>query len=165
MQGRSHLYEDGRPDGMKAAVRTLAEIGCRTLVLTNAAGSLDPEIGPGSVMLVSDHIGLTGVSPLFGESGTERFVDMVDAYSLRLRKRLQELAARLGIELREGVYVWFSGPQFETPAEIRAAKVVLEGTAVGMSTVPEVILAREAGLEVAALSVITNFAAGMMRSG
>jgi purine-nucleoside phosphorylase len=160
MQGRTHLYEHGRPDGMNAAVQTLAEIGCRTLVLTNAAGSLDPEIGPGSVMLVTDHIGLTGVSPLFGESGTERFVDMVDAYSPRLRERLRELAARLGIELREGIYVWFSGPQFETPAEIRAARI-LGGTAVGMSTVPEVILARGAGLEVAALSVITNFAAGM----
>jgi len=160
MQGRTHLYEHGRPDGMKAAVRTLAEIGCRTLVLTNAAGSLDPEIGPGSVMLVTDHIGLTGVSPLFGESGTERFVDMVDAYSPRHRERLRELAARLGIELREGIYVWFSGPQFETPAEIRAARI-LGGTVVGMSTVPEVILARGAGLEVAALSVITNFAAGM----
>jgi purine-nucleoside phosphorylase len=160
MKGRAHFYEQGRPDGMKAAVETLAEIGCRTLVLTNAAGSLDPELGPGSVMLLADHIGLTGVSPLFGESGTERFVDMVDAYSPRLRKRLRELAARLGIELREGVYVWFSGPQFETPAEIRAAKV-LGGSAVGMSTVPEVILARRAGLEVAALSVITNLAAGM----
>ncbi|MGH3037264.1 MAG: purine-nucleoside phosphorylase, partial [Gaiellaceae bacterium] len=158
MQGRAHLYENGRPDGMNAAVQALAEIGCRMLVLTNAAGSLDPELAPGSVMLVSDHIGLTGVSPLFGESGTERFVDMVDAYSPRLRERLRELAARLGIELREGVYVWFSGPQFETPAEIRAAKI-LGGTAVGMSTVPEVILARRAGLEVAALSVITNLAA------
>ena len=160
MQGRAHYYEDGRPDGMKTAVWTLAEIGCQTLVLTNAAGSLDPELGPGSVMLVSDHIGLTGVSPLFGENDTNRFVDMVDAYSPRLREQLQGLAGRLGIELREGVYVWFSGPQFETPAEIQAARI-LGGTAVGMSTVPEVILARRAGLEVAALSVITNLAAGM----
>jgi purine nucleotide phosphorylase len=160
MQGRAHLYEHGRPDGMAVAVRTLAEVGCETLVLTNAAGSLDAELGPGSVMLISDHIGLTGVSPLFGEGGTERFVDMVGAYSPRLRARLLELAGRLGIELREGVYVWFSGPQFETPAEIRAARV-LGGTAVGMSTVPEVILARRAGLEVGALSVITNLAAGM----
>jgi purine-nucleoside phosphorylase len=160
MQGRAHYYEHGRPDGMKVAVEALAAIGCRALVLTNAAGSLDPEIGPGSVMLVADHIGLTGVSPLFGEGGTERFVDMVGAYSPRLREQLREQAVRLGIELPEGVYVWFSGPQFETPAEIRAARV-LGGTAVGMSTVPEVILARRAGLEVAALSVITNFAAGM----
>ena len=160
MQGRAHLYEHGRADGMKEAVRTLAEIGCRTLVLTNAAGSLDPELGPGSVMLVSDHIALTGVSPLFGEGGTGRFVEMVDAYSPRLREGLLELATRLGIDLREGVYVWFSGPQFETPAEIQAARI-LGGTAVGMSTVPEVILARHAGLEVAALSVITNLAAGM----
>jgi purine-nucleoside phosphorylase len=160
MQGRAHLYEHGRADGMKTAVATLAAIGCRTLVLTNAAGSLDPDLRPGSVMLISDHLSLTGVSPLFGESGSERFVDMVDAYSPRLRARLRALAQRLDIELREGVYVWFSGPQFETPAEIRAAKI-LGGTAVGMSTVPEVILARRAGLEVAALSVITNLAAGM----
>jgi purine-nucleoside phosphorylase len=160
MQGRAHYYEDGRADGMNAAVSTLAEIGCRTLVLTNAAGSLDPELAPGSVMLIADHIGLTGVSPLFGESGTDRFVDMVDAYAPRLREQLRGLAARLGIELREGVYVWFAGPQFETPAEIQAARI-LGGTAVGMSTVPEVILARRAGLEVAALSVITNLAAGM----
>ena len=110
MQGRAHLYEHGRPDGMKAAVETLAAIGCRTLLLTNAAGSLDPELRPGSVMLISDHISLTGVSPLFGESGSERFVDMVDAYSPRLRERLRELATRLDIELREGVYVWSLRP-------------------------------------------------------
>ena len=161
MQGRAHYYEHGRPGGMNAAVEALAEIGCRTLVLTNAAGSLDPELGPGSVMLVSDHIGFTGVSPLFGEGGTERFVDMVDAYSPRLRERLRELAARLGIELREGVYVWFSGPQFEAPAEIRAARI-LGGTAVGMSTVPEVTAVRHMGIRVAGLSCLTNMAAGVL---
>jgi purine-nucleoside phosphorylase len=160
MQGRAHLYEDGRPDGMKAPIRTFRAIGCEALVVTNAAGSVDPAIGPGSVMLIEDHIGLTGASPLFGEGGTDRFVDLVDAYSPRLRARFREAAGRLGIQLHEGVYVWFSGPHFETPAEIRAARV-LGGTAVGMSTVPEVILARHAGMEVAALSVITNLAAGM----
>jgi purine-nucleoside phosphorylase len=160
MQGRSHLYEHGRPDGMKVPVRTLVELGCEALVLTNAAGSLDEAIGPGSLMLIADHIGLTGVSPLFDEPGSDRFVDLVDAYSPRLRERLRATAAGLGLELHEGVYVWFSGPQFETPAEIRAARI-LGGTAVGMSTVPEVILARHAGLEVAAVSLITNLAAGM----
>jgi purine nucleoside phosphorylase len=119
MQGRSHLYEHGRPDGMKAAVRTLAEIGCRTLVLTNAAGSLDPELGPGSVMLVSDHIGLTGVSPLFGRA-TERFVDM--ATPTRRSSGAAAGAGRApGIELREGVYVWFSGAVRDA-AEIKAAR-------------------------------------------
>jgi purine-nucleoside phosphorylase len=160
LQGRAHLYETGRADGMKVPVRTLRDVGCEALVVTNAAGSVDPAIGPGSVLAIADHIAFTGVSPLFGEDGTERFVDLVDAYSPRLRERLRDAAGRLGIELQEGVYVWFSGPHFETPAEIRAAGV-LGGTVVGMSTVPEVILARHAGLEVAALSVITNLAAGM----
>jgi purine-nucleoside phosphorylase len=160
MQGRSHLYEHGRADGMKVPVRTLGELGCEALVLTNAAGSLDESIGPGSLLLIADHIGLTGVSPLFDEAGSDRFVDLVDAYSPRLRERLRATGARLGLELPEGVYVWFSGPQFETPAEIRAARM-LGGTAVGMSTVPEVILARHAGMDVAALSLITNLAAGM----
>ena len=160
MQGRAHYYEDGRADGMKVPVRTLGEVGCEALLVTNAAGSVDPEIGPGSLLAISDHIAFTGVSPLFGEGGTERFVDLVDAYSPRLRARLSETAAGLGIELAEGVYVWFSGPHFETPAEIRAARI-LGGTAVGMSTVPEVILARHTGLEVAGLSLITNLAAGL----
>jgi purine-nucleoside phosphorylase len=160
MQGRAHLYENGRPDGMKVAVRTLREVGCEALVVTNAAGGVDPAMGPGSLMLIVDHVGLTGVSPLFGEAGSDRFVDLADAYSLRLRDRIRAIASRLGIALHEGVYVWFSGPQFETPAEIRAARL-LGGAAVGMSTVPEVILARHAGLEVAALSVITNLAAGL----
>jgi purine-nucleoside phosphorylase len=160
MQGRAHLYESGRPDGMTAAVRALREIGCEALVVTNAAGSVDPALGPGSLMLIEDHIGFTGVSPLFGEGGIDRFVDLGDAYSPRLRDRIRAVAGRLGIELHEGVYVWFSGPQFETPAEIRAARI-LGGTAVGMSTVPEVIVARHAGLEVLALSVITNLAAGL----
>jgi purine-nucleoside phosphorylase len=160
MQGRAHLYEHGRADGMTVPVRALAEVGCEALLVTNAAGSVDPAIGPGSLVLLDDHIGLTGVSPLFGETGTDRFVDLVDAYSPRLRARFHESAGGLGIELHEGVYVWFNGPQFETPAEIRAARL-LGGTVVGMSTVPEVILARRAGMEVAALSVVTNLAAGM----
>ena len=145
---------------MKVPVRALAAVGCEALIVSNAAGSVDEAIGPGSLLLISDHIGLTGVSPLFGESGSDRFVDLVDAYSPRLREQFRSSAVRLGIDLREGVYVWFNGPQFETPAEIRAARL-LGGTVVGMSTVPEVILARHAGLEVAALSVVTNLAAGL----
>lgn len=164
LHGRAHLYESGRADAMTVPVRTLAALGCRTLILTNAAGSLRAEIGPGSVMAISDHIGLTGVSPLFGVTGDARFVDMVDAYDAGLRERLQSAAGRLGLPLHEGVYAWFCGPQFETPAEIRAARV-LGADAVGMSTVPEVILARHAGLRVAALSIITNLAAGMEASG
>ncbi len=160
MQGRAHYYESGRADAMKVAVRTLAGIGCDILVLTNAAGSLVEWAPPGAVMLVSDHINFTGVSPLFSEVGDARFVDMVGAYDKELRKNLKQDAVRCGLELPEGVYMWCAGPNFETPAEVRAAKV-LGADAVGMSTVPEVILARHAGLRVAALSIITNLAAGI----
>jgi len=160
MQGRAHYYEHGRADAMKVPVRALAAAGCDTMLLTNAAGSLRPEAGPGSVMLVTDHINFVGVSPLVGDTGAARFVDMVGAYDPGLRDRFRAEAGRLGITLHEGVYLWACGPQFETPAEIGAARV-LGADAVGMSTVPEVILARHAGLRVAALSLITNLAAGM----
>jgi len=160
LHGRAHLYESGRADAMAAPVRTLAALGCEALVLTNAAGSLREDVGPGSVMAISDHIGLTGVSPLFGASGDDRFVNMVDAYDPDLRARLNAAASRIGLVLHDGVYAWFSGPQFETPAEIRAART-LGADAVGMSTAPECILARHAGMRVAALSILTNLAAGM----
>jgi purine nucleotide phosphorylase len=160
LQGRAHYYERGRADEMKGAIAALAELGCETLLLTNAAGSLRAEMPPGSVMAISDHINFTGVNPLFGESGDSRFVDMVDAYDPGLREKLKAAGEANGIAVHEGVYVWFSGPSFETPAEIRAARV-LGADAVGMSTVPEAILARHAGLKVVALSLITNYAAGM----
>jgi purine nucleotide phosphorylase len=160
LHGRAHYYESGRADAMKAPVRTLAALGCEALILTNAAGSLRAEVGPGSVMAISDHIGLTGASPLFGETGDGKFVNMVDAYDPALRTRLQKTAAAIGLTLHEGVYAWFCGPHFETPAEIHAARV-LGADAVGMSTAPECILARHAGMKVAAMSIVTNLAAGM----
>ncbi|MGD1877389.1 MAG: purine-nucleoside phosphorylase [Kiloniellaceae bacterium] len=160
MQGRAHFYEHGRADGMNLALATLKELGCKRLVLTNAAGSLRPDVGPGRLMLLRDHINFAGVSPLFGLAGNERFVDLVGAYDPESCDRIVALARGLDIPLAEGVYVWFCGPHFETPAEIRAAKV-LGGDAVGMSTVPEVIVARLLGLKVTALSMITNLAAGM----
>ncbi len=160
MQGRAHYYESGAANAMKVPVRTLAGIGCDTLLVTNAAGSLNPEAGPGSVMLITDHISLTGVSPLFGEPGDERFVDLSDVYDPDIRAAFHAVAEKQGIALRDGVYMWFCGPHFETPAEIRAA-AVLGADMVGMSTVPEIILARHAGLKVGALSIITNAAAGM----
>jgi purine nucleotide phosphorylase len=160
LQGRAHYYEHGRADAMKVPVRTLARLGCELLICTNSAGSLRPDMGPGSIMLVNDHINFIGVSPLFGETGSERFIDMVGAYDADSARRFTDAAATIGVRLHTGVYIWFSGPSFETPAEIRAA-ARLGGDAVGMSTVPEVILARHAGLKVAALSIITNFAAGM----
>ncbi len=161
LQGRAHYYEHGRADAMKVAVRTLARLGCETLICTNSAGSLRREMGPGSVMLVTDHINFAGQSPLFGETGNDRFVDMVGRVrSARCAAAHATSRPRSGITLHKGVYIWFAGPTFETPAEIRAAER-LGADAVGMSTVPEVILARHAGMKVAALSVITNFAAGM----
>ena len=163
MQGRAHYYESGRADAMKTPIRTLAGLGCDTLIVTNAAGSLNPDAGPGSLMMLSDHISFTGISPLFGEPNDERFVDLSAAYDPDIRIALHALAKKMGMVLHEGVYMWFCGPHFETPAEIRAARI-LGATAVGMSTVPEVILARHAKLRVAALSIITNVAAGMGKS-
>lgn len=160
LQGREHYYENGRADAMKVAVRTLARLGCGTLVLTNAAGAIRTEMRPGAVMAITDHINFVGVSPLFGERGDDRFVDLGDAYDPALRARLQKVARAAGITLHEGVYIWFAGPSFETPAEIRAAGR-LGADAVGMSTVPEVVVARHAGMKVAALSLITNMAAGL----
>ena len=158
LQGRAHYYERGRADEMKPAIRAMAELGCETLLQTNAAGSLRLDMPPGAVMAVADHINFTGVNPLFGETGNSRFVDMVDAYDPGAAGRCS-IAAGEDV-LHEGVYIWFSGPSFETPAEIRAARV-LGADAVGMSTVPETILARHAGLKVAALSLMTNYAAGL----
>ena len=160
LQGRAHYYESGRADAMRVPIAALAGLGCEILLLTNAAGSLRRSVGPGSLMLIVDHINLSAVNPLFGVTGNSRFVDMSAAYDPALRQTMLETAAELGIALATGTYMWFSGPSFETPAEIRAAGL-LGADAVGMSTVPEAILARHAGLRVAAISNITNLAAGM----
>ena len=160
LQGRSHHYEHGRADAMKVPVRTLHAIGCEALVLTNAGGSLDAAMPPGSIMAISDHINLVQASPLYDEVGNSRFVDMVGAYDSGLRAAAQQAAQAVGVTLHEGVYVWFSGPQFETPAEVRFARII-GGTAAGMSTVPEVILARQLDMKAAAFSIITNLGAGM----
>lgn len=158
--GRKHAYETGEADGMKGAIRSLAGLGVQVLVQTNAAGSMDEAMPPGSLMLISDHLNVSQRSPLFGEPGDDRFVDMSHAYDPALRERVKAVAAGLGTRLHEGVYVWFMGPQFETPAEIRMFRD-FGAQAVGMSTVPETILARHAGLRVLALSLMTNMAAGM----
>jgi purine nucleotide phosphorylase len=162
LQGRAHYYERGRADEMKGAIDSMAGLGCEILLQTNAAGSLRLDMPPGSVMAISDHINFTGVNPLFGVgTGDNRFVDMVDAYDPVLRTKLMEAARAANVVCHEGVYIFFSGPSFETPAEIRAARV-LGADAVGMSTAPETILARHAGLKVAALSLMTNYAAGLV---
>jgi purine-nucleoside phosphorylase len=160
LAGRKHAYESGDADAMKGAVRTLAALGVTTLVQTNAAGSLRPDMPPGALMLISDHLNVVQRSPLFHEAGDRRFVDLSAAYDPGLRAAALQTAARRGEPLHEGVYAWVMGPQFETPAEIRWLKLI-GADAVGMSTVPETILARHAGLRVLALSMITNLAAGM----
>ncbi len=158
--GRGHFYEHGDAREMAGPIATFAALGVETLVLTNAAGSLHADMPAGTPMVVSDHVALGLPNPLVGTTGDDRFVSMVDAYDPTLRGLAREAATQAGVSLAEGVYMWFSGPSFETPAEIRAARA-LGADAVGMSTAPEVILARHAGLRVLALSMITNLAAGM----
>ena len=157
---REHYYENGNPAAMRPALTTLKALGAEALIATNAAGSLRPDIRPGDLMLLSDHINFSGLNPLIGERTDARFVPMTDAHDPGLRAALQTAAEAEGLPLPEGVYAWYSGPSFETPAEIRAIRI-LGGDAVGMSTVPEIILARFLGLKAAAISTITNMAAGM----
>jgi len=160
LKGRAHAYEHGNAAAMRPVIEALALAGVDRIVLTNAAGSLRPEVGPGRIMLITDHINLSGMSPLAGEAGDERFVSLTNAYDPALAEALRGAARSEQIALAEGVYAWFSGPMFETPAEIRMAGI-LGAHAVGMSTAPETILARRFGLRVAALSVITNLGAGI----
>ncbi len=160
LAGRAHYYEKGDAAAMRPALEILAGIGIDTLLLTNAAGSTREDMPPGSVMLITDHINFSGTNPLFGEPTDRRFVGMTQAYDEDLQKAIKAAAACEEVPLHSGVYMWFSGPSFETPAEIRMARA-LGADAVGMSTVPEVILARFLGLRVAACSVVTNLAAGM----
>lgn len=160
LSGRAHYYEHGNAAVMRPVLEALKAIGIETLILTNAAGSVRDDLAPGSVMLIDDHINFSGLNPLIGELSDARFVGMTAAYDADLKQAFEAAAAKAGETLPRGVYMWFSGPSFETPAEIRMARV-LGADAVGMSTVPEVILARFLGLRVAACSVITNFGAGM----
>jgi len=158
--GRSHYYETGDAGVMREPLLALQALGADRLILTNAAGSFRRKTPPGDLMLIRDHINFSGRNPLIGEPTDARFVNMTDAYDPDMRKALRAAADEVGVTLRKGVYAWYSGPSFETPAEIRALRV-LGADAVGMSTVPEVILARFLGMRVAAISVITNMAAGM----
>lgn len=157
---REHYYENGNPAAMRGALEVLRGLGAGALIATNAAGSMRPDIPPGDLMLLSDHINFSGLNPLIGERTDARFVPMTQAHDPQMRAGLRAAAQAEGITLQEGVYAWYSGPSFETPAEIRAIRT-LGADAVGMSTVPEVILARFLGLRVAAISTITNMAAGM----
>jgi len=156
MQGRVHLYEGHAPQQVTAGVRWLAAQGVRDLVLTNAAGSLNPHFAPGTWMLLADHLNLTAASPLLAAE----FVDLTAAYDPRWRAAFRAMAVAQGMPLHEGVYAGVRGPQYETPAEIRMLRA-LGADAVGMSTVLETIQARALGLRVAAFSCLTNWAAGM----
>ncbi len=150
--GRTHFYEDRGVDAVVHGVRTAAAAGCSTLVLTNGCGGLNPNWPPGTPVIIRDHINLTARTPLRGAD----FVDMTDTYSRRLR----DLAREVDPTLEEGVYAQFTGPQYETPAEVRMAGI-LGADLVGMSTVLEAIAAKSAGLEVLGLSLVTNAAAGL----
>lgn len=150
--GRTHLYEERGIDAVTHIVRTSAAAGCRTMVLTNGCGGLDPAWSPGTPVLIRDHINLTGTTPLHGA----HFVDLTDLYSKRLRAMCKQVAP----DLAEGVYVQFRGPMYETPAEIGMVRAI-GGTLVGMSTALEAIVARSLGMEVVGLSLVTNLAAGM----
>jgi purine-nucleoside phosphorylase len=163
LRGRAHLYEGLEPAKVVFGVRVLGRLGVRTLVLTNAAGGIDPGFGEGTLVLLSDHVNLQGSSPLVGPNDDAlgpRFPDLTDAYDPELRRRAHEAAGRLGIELREGVYAAWLGPAFETPAEIRFIRAI-GADLVGMSTVPEVLAARHMGIRCLAISCVTNMAAGL----
>ncbi|HEY8418319.1 MAG TPA: purine-nucleoside phosphorylase [Limnochordales bacterium] len=163
MQGRVHFYEGYSMADVVRPVRVLRELGVTTLIVTNAAGGLNPAFTPGDLMLIADHINLFGTNPLIGpneEAFGPRFPDMTNAYDPELRGLARAVAGEEGLQLQEGVYLGLSGPTYETPAEIRAFRT-LGADAVGMSTVPEVIAARHMGMRVLGISCITNLAAGI----
>jgi len=166
MYGRSHLYEGHDPKSLAKPIRVLKDIGCKLLIVTNAAGSIIESMPSGSLMAISDHINWSGYNPLIGindENYGSRFFDMTDGYNSIYRKQLLMVAQKNNQKIFEGVYCMFSGPNFETPAEIKAAKL-MGVSAVGMSTVPEVLVANHCSLPVVAISVITNLAAGMNKN-
>jgi purine-nucleoside phosphorylase len=164
LKGRVHLYEGVPADRAVFGVRVLGRLGVQTLVVTNAAGAINEGFRPGLLVLVSDHVNLLGTSPLVGPNDDAigpRFPDLTDAYDPELRSRAHEAASSLGLEVAEGVYGAWLGPQFETPAEIRFMRAIGCDLA-GMSTVPEVIAARHLGIRCLGISVVTNMAAGVV---
>lgn len=164
LQGRIHFYEGLPQSEITLSIRVLAAIGVKTLILTNAAGGVNTSFSPGDLMLISDHINYSFFNPLIGPNLDDfgpRFPDASDIYTARLRASVQKAAASAGLRLQEGVYMMFSGPSYETPAEIRMARI-LGADAVGMSTVPEALVAAHCGMQVLGISCITNMAAGVL---
>jgi purine-nucleoside phosphorylase len=165
MQGRVHAYEGWSAEDVAFGARVLCGLGVRALLVTNAAGGVNPSYAPGDLVRIVDHLNLSGVNPLVGENDDRlgpRFPDLTDAYDPRLGALLDEAAAAAGVPLRPGVYACMPGPSYETPAEVRMLRA-LGADVVGMSTVPEVIAARHMGVPVAGISVVTNYAAGLGR--
>ncbi|AJS57982.1 purine nucleoside phosphorylase [Paenibacillus sp. IHBB 10380] len=164
MKGRFHMYEGYGPETTAFPVRVMNELGVKSLLVTNAAGGVNTTYEPGDLMLISDHLNMTGTNPLIGPNDADlgvRFPDMSEAYSRRLRALAKETAQSRGFDVREGVYAGLLGPTYETPAEIVMLRA-LGADAVGMSTVSEVIVARHAGLEVLGITCISNMAAGIL---
>ena len=163
MDGRFHFYEGYDGQDIAVVLRTLKVLGINYLIQTNAAGGINKDFKPGDFMLITDHINYSGTNPLIGKNNSDfgpRFLDMSEAYDRNLQQLARDAAKEQGIDLKEGVYIWFMGPSYETPAEVRMARI-FGADAVGMSTVPETILAVHAGLKVLAISVISNLAAGV----
>lgn len=164
MQGRFHFYEGYNMNQVTFPVRVMKLLGIKTLIVTNAAGAVNTNFNAGDLVLITDHINLSGTNPLIGKNLDEfgpRFPDMSNAYDKELQNKVKEIAKNEGIKLREGVYTMLSGPTYETPAEIRMVRT-LGGDAVGMSTVPEVIVANHCNLKVLGISCMTNMAAGIL---
>lgn len=163
LKGRFHYYEGYDLAKVTFPVRIFKELGVQSVIITNAAGGVNETFAPGDLMIITDHLNLMGENPLIGQNIAQhgpRFVDMTQTYSQRGQQLLKDIANKHNFPLKEGVYTWFTGPTYETPAEIRAVRT-LGGDAVGMSTVPEAIVAKHSGLEVIGISCITNLAAGM----
>lgn len=166
IQGRSHTYEGASFDVVKTYVRTLKLLGCEYFFATNAAGSLREDIGPGELMLITDHINLQPSNPLVGpndEAFGPRFLPLDNAYDLDVRQKILQIAMRENINLNQGVYICVTGPNYETTAEIKAFRI-WGADAVGMSTVPEVLVANHCGMKVGVISIITNYATGLAAS-
>ncbi|MBR3906155.1 MAG: purine-nucleoside phosphorylase, partial [Clostridia bacterium] len=164
MSGRFHAYEGHPMEDVTLPVRVMAKLGVKKLIVTNAAGAVNTAFYPGDLMLITDFINLSGMNPLIGKNLSEfgpRFPDMSNAFDKELRKLALDCANDMGLKLQQGVYTWMSGPCYETPAEIRMVRT-LGGDAVGMSTVPETIVANHSGIKVLGISCCTNMAAGVL---
>jgi purine-nucleoside phosphorylase len=159
LQGRSHFYESGDPTLMATPLETLAMLGVSNLLIASTAGSVNADFYPGHLVLVNDHINFNGLNPLIGLASEGGFVSLTEAYDKRLLRRLKQAGAGAGVTVHEGIFLWFSGPSFETPAEVKVARL-LGADVIGMSIVPEVILARRLALRVGVIAVVTSFGAG-----